>query len=251
MSGQLLHWLLPPRCLRCGEPLQRTGSPLFCPLCYPLFLKEATGGCPICRRPTVQCLCRVRHWPGRLVYALPYHGTVEDSPTRHLILAAKYRHHRAAHETLAAYMLEAARQVGLTEERDRVVTFIPRALSKAMSLGLDPADMLAKRYSQAQHLTCLPLFDHSERGKEQKTLETQDRLPNSLLNYRLLPHAAPMVAGRRVLLIDDVVTTGATVAVCAAALREAGATDVTVLAAAKSVSHANDGSSFCLYDKGE
>ena len=252
MRGRLVEWLLPPRCSRCGERIRRPGSPLFCSVCYPRFIQEVTEGCPICCRPTISCLCKTRHCTERLVYALPYDGTAEDSTISYLILTSKYRHHRAAHETLAAYMIDAARRTGLTEDRDRVITFVPRALTKAMKLGLDPAELLTKRYCQAQNTTYLPLLDHSERGEEQKTLAYSDRLPNSLLNYYLLPQAASRVAGRRVLLIDDVVTTGATVAVCAAALREAGATDVTVLAAAKSVSHPNDERSlFCLNDKGE
>jgi ComF family protein len=57
----------------------------------------------------------------------------------------------------------------------------------------------------------------------------------SLLSDAFVVQGAPRVNGRRLLLVDDVMTTGATLGACAAALREAGAAHVRVLALARAV----------------
>lgn len=232
-----LAWLLPPRCIGCDEPLSRRArSSLFCADCYQKFLRDIAYGCPSCRRRIVDCRCQTRYLNAdRFFCFLPYDGGREGNTVSRLILAGKQKHRAAVYDLLAQYLLQTASAQGLIEERDLLVSYIPRALPNIRRTGIDPAEELTERFLRATGLSFLPLFDRRMIGEEQKGLPYRERLSNSTANYRLIPGVAHEIMGRRILLIDDVVTTGATAGACVTLLREAGASEVTVLAAAKCV----------------
>ena len=79
---------------------------------------------------------------------------------------------------------------------------------------------------------CMCLLYHVGNTK-QKTLMREERGRNAVRAYHVLPKAAPFVTGRRILLVDDVVTTGATASACALCLREEGCAEVTVFSMAR------------------
>ena len=69
----------------------------------------------------------------------------------------------------------------------------------------------------------------------QKTLGAVERAENAQESYRLSHKYADAVRGRRVMIIDDIATTGATLAACASMLEEAGAACVIAVTAARTV----------------
>lgn len=114
---------------------------------------------------------------------------------------------------------------------------------------LHPARLAARGYNQAALLgaavageLAVPLvaraLSRTRATPPQARLDRAARLGNVAGAFRVRMPAR--VRGRRVLLIDDVSTTGATLAACAAALREAGAAEVTALVVART-EHGDDG----------
>lgn len=69
---------------------------------------------------------------------------------------------------------------------------------------------------------------------EQKMLTPSERKEAAARSYALTENAAPMIKGKAVYLVDDVITTGSTVSACADFLAEAGAAFITAVAVAKS-----------------
>ena len=97
--------------------------------------------------------------------------------------------------------------------------------------GYNPPELLARPLAQALNA---PLQPHALRKcratHTQKGLSAAQRLQN--LSGAFQVRDARLVEGRRILLVDDVITTGATVSCCAAALMKAGALEVFAVAAA-------------------
>ncbi len=86
---------------------------------------------------------------------------------------------------------------------------------------------LAKRLGQVLALPLDPVLVMTRANREQKGLDRAERLRNVRGAYAARPGTD--LTGRRVLLVDDIITTGATVSVCALALQQAGAADVAAL----------------------
>ena len=107
-----------------------------------------------------------------------------------------------------------------------VVTWAPTTPARLRARGFDQARLLARAVARELHLPCRPLLRRNP-GPAQTGRDAAARHTGPAFAGR-----TPL-AGRRVLLVDDVVTTGATVSAAARALRRAGAERVTVVAAAR------------------
>ena len=106
---------------------------------------------------------------------------------------------------------------------------VPLHPLKALSRGYNQSRELALYLSSAYGLpVCPALLKKTRLTRAQKGLSAEERQKN-LENAFM---AAPEAAGRRIILVDDVCTTGATLCVCAAALKKAGAARVYAAAAA-------------------
>ena len=184
--------------------------------------------CPVCGAvgpaPCVGCAAQLRRAP-----ALPAPAGVDgcaallayDGAGRELVARLKYRNARSSVPFLARGMA-ATVAAGSFD----VVTWAPTTPARLRSRGFDQARLLARAVARQLRLPCLPLLRRRP-GPAQTGRDAQARRSGPVFS------AAPASAGRRVLLVDDVVTTGATVSAAARALRHAGAVEVHVVAAAR------------------
>ncbi|MGH9184006.1 MAG: ComF family protein [Acidimicrobiales bacterium] len=184
--------------------------------------------CPICGAlgpaPCGACRARLRPAP-----ALPAPPGVDaclallayEGPGRELVARLKYRNHRAALPGLAAAM---ASLVGGPARVD-VVTWVPTTPARRRERGFDQAELLARAVARQLRRPCRRLLARSP-GPPQTGRGRAQRHAGPPLSARPL-------SGGHVLLVDDVVTTGATVTAGARALRAAGAHGVTALVAAR------------------
>jgi ComF family protein len=112
-----------------------------------------------------------------------------------------------------------------------IVVPVPLAAGRQRQRGYNQATLLAERVASAVGATLAP-DALTRRGRPpQSTLKAPDRLSN-LADVFACAHQADVLA-KRVLLVDDVVTTGATISACADTLAEAGAKRISVLAFAR------------------
>lgn len=148
----------------------------------------------------------------------------EDGP-RALILALKVRGLKSAAAPLVDAMVGCARQARLDVD---VVTSVPGRLKERSRRGFDHAEVLARGVARRLGLPALPLLDRQGHQVDQVGLDRAGRLAN-------LTSAFVSTSGieGRVLLVDDLVTTGATASACAAALKTSGAARVDLLVACR------------------
>jgi predicted amidophosphoribosyltransferase len=115
-----------------------------------------------------------------------------------------------------------------------VITYIPADPDRLLRRGHHPAERLARLLARAWGLDAVELLQHTERGararRRQTDLSRDERMRNARGAYVAL--ARPPA---RVVLVDDVYTTGATAAAAATALRRAGASRVDVVTFARTV----------------
>ena len=143
-----------------------------------------------------------------------------EGPARAVVTQLKYRNARSAAAWLAAGMAAL-----VPPDAADVVTWAPTTELRRRSRGFDQAEVLARRVAVALRLPCRPLLTR---------LPGPPQTGRTLLERRDGPQflARSVAQGRRVLVVDDVVTTGATLSAAALALRSAGADGVVGLASA-------------------
>jgi ComF family protein len=215
-----LELLYPPRCAACrggsGEP--------FCPACLEA-VEPVPDGCPRCGRPGRGATCGpcLVHPPA---FEALQAGGLFGGPLADAVHALKYGDRPAVARPLATWL--AGR-----------VTLPPGAALVAVPLG--PARLRARGYDQAarlaEHLaraSGLPRLGRALRRIRETPPQVGRSREQRARNVAGAFWADPgRVAGRALVLVDDVVTTGATVEAAARALRLAGAGRVTVVALAR------------------
>lgn len=199
---------LPARCLCCGRAVRP--ERLFCPGCVPALPKEPLS----------------REFPlpggGSLAVAacFPY-----EKGFRRTLHRLKFQEERALARPLGLLMAEAASSLG--EELDGV-TWVPMSPQKLRRRGYNQSELLAKAVAKELGLPAWDLLEQVRETDTQHSLTRSQRADNVRGAYRTKSAAL----GKRVLLVDDIVTTGATLRACAQGLYGAGAQKVCAVCAA-------------------
>jgi predicted amidophosphoribosyltransferase len=155
------------------------------------------------------------HSPDGIRAAFPFDGV-----PRELIVALKFHHRRAAAGVLATQMV---RRLGL--HHIDVVTWAPTSSRRVRKRGYDQAEVIAQAVARQLGVPCRRLL-YRAHGAPQTGKSRADRLVGPAFRAR-----SPR-PGLAVLVVDDVVTTGATLRTAADALRASGVARVELVAAA-------------------
>ena len=149
---------------------------------------------------------------------------------RTLVHALKFHDRHDVRRLLGKWMLEAGRELMADAE---VVVPVPLARRRLLQRRFNQAAILAQEVARLSDLGYEPLVLERTRSTASQVGLTRDaRRRNVAGAFVVPPRAADRVRGRKVVLVDDVITTGSTVGACAWALRRAGAARVDVLALA-------------------
>jgi ComF family protein len=153
-----------------------------------------------------------------------YSFAAYDGVTRKLIHLYKYARIRTLARPLADLL---RRGLPLDEHFDTIVP-VPLHWLRQWKRGFNQSELLARALSRRSGIPVLNALKRSRSTKAQAGLSNHARRQNVAKAFRARP-----VEGRRILLIDDVMTTGATATACAQALKRAGAARVAVLTVAR------------------
>lgn len=211
-----LELVLPPACAGCG-----TEGRVLCITCQAAVdarLEEPAGvplGLPSdVPEPLLQ-----------LEWCAPFAG-----PVRSALHALKYGGERRLAGPLGEAIARRWRRAGAGGD---LLVNVPVHALRRRERGYDQAELLARAAGAALGLEAAPLLARRRATVAQFDLGRGARRANVSGAFALVPGATPVVRDRWVILVDDVVTTGATLSACAEALLDAGAIGVSALAVAR------------------
>jgi predicted amidophosphoribosyltransferase len=218
---RLLDLLLPMRCAVCGA-----GGEQLCAVCRERLPRLEPPFCDRCGAPTAWPVARCRECSGRrLAFASARAAVAYDDDVRRLVRAWKERGLRR----LAAEAAEVLVGV-LPPPSASVLTFVPPDRARSLQRGHHPAERLAHELGMRWSLPVLLLVVRTRPTPRQRGLALAERRRNVAGAFAPATEAPQAVA-----LVDDVYTSGATVAAAASALRKAGARRVEVVTFARVV----------------
>ncbi len=238
----LKNLLFPQFCQQCGVRLLTEENGYFCPGCWESSPRVERPFCTCCGRPhegmvglgaranfpCADCRKRPPKHLGRIYGAAVYDGAIGAA-----VRLLKFRGRQRLAGPLGELMADFARCELDVEAYDLLVP-VPLHKVRARARGFNQSTLLAQEI-----IACFPNARVSESLLRIRPTRTQSKLHGEKEREANVRGAFAAVGeefgGKRVLLLDDVVTTAVTVSECAAALRPPGAADVDVFAAALAV----------------
>ena len=210
-AADFLLWaIFPPCCPACGRSISR--DECFCPGCMETYYPAGAD----CREG--------KQLPPetRLFAAAYYNGSMREAVHRF-----KFSGNPGSAATLAPLLLQALRAGGAAENRFSLLVPVPSRPKKVRARGYNQSALLAREVSKR---TGIPFSGtalvKTRDTRAQHNLTAEERQVNLSGSFRA---SEKEVSGQRILLIDDVLTTGATARECISALQAAGAQSVDLL----------------------
>lgn len=221
-AGNIADYLIPSHCFSCSRAV--TDGAVICKDCYKQIEKTKDNACDKCGRSDKRCDCKrfVFHFSG---VTAPF---INDGIAKKGLYGIKFASDEANADFYVHHMVKRleSRDVDLNFDS---VTFVPMNLIKRWRRGFNQAELLANGVAQRLNIPLRSdLLYRSLLSKTQHKNETiAERFENAYKSYR---RTKATISGR-VLLIDDIKTSGASLEACSRELLYAGAQEVFCLTA--------------------
>lgn len=233
LAGRALDLVLPPLCLACSEMVSAQAT--VCSACWTKLNFIASPLCICCgmpfafeAEPGAICAGCAASQP---VFARARSALVYDDASRPLILGFKHGDRTHSVGAFGKWMVRAGGE--MLAEADLVVP-VPLHRWRLFWRRFNQAALLGQAVARAAELRCAPdLLVRRHRTPSQGGLSRSGRQRNVKGAFAVRPGRRRDVEDARILLVDDVLTTGATVSECARVLLRAGAASVDVLTLAR------------------
>ena len=224
ISDRVLFALSVPKCVGCLEPLEY-GEKAFCPKCSLEFEEIKNRNCSRCAKKLNYCGCSNEylesHFVRRVSKSFRYMIRGDNlNVANSLIFSLKRQNREDVLEFAAREMSANIRNIVDTPEM-YIITNVPRRRKAIIEFGIDHSSLLAERVAELLGAEYISILKSNSR-KPQKSLERADRLKN--VEFEIVNDID--ISGRSVIIVDDVITTGASVGAAAMLLKSLGAKNI-------------------------
>lgn len=221
--GALVDFVLPRTCVCCERLLDSGDKGVVCGRCWVRVRYLPHPQCPRCGHPSNEYECGWCPLVPPFVRAARSVCWVSSGQGAAVVHALKYRGWTVVASAMAERMSRLSFPPDVVEERAALVP-VPLASARQRERGFNQSALLARSLGERWRM---PAWEHTiERVRATRTqtrLTPEDRRSNVGGAFRSSRGARAELRGRHIILVDDVVTTGATLGACAAALLDGGA----------------------------
>ncbi|MFA5146273.1 MAG: ComF family protein [Candidatus Omnitrophota bacterium] len=232
IAKSILNLVYPLRCALCGKDLDPLGRSGVCAACLHTVRRNPGPHCRKCGRsvqdgPGLCAECRTHHFHFEMARsACLYEGALKE-----LIRLFKYKGRISLGRTLSSFLIDLA-----CEDKDLLggidtVTYVPVQEALLRKREFNHSKVLAARLGDESGIPLADMLQKTRSTKRQNELSRAGRLTNLRGAFRAARRSA--VSGKNILIVDDVMTTGATLDECAKTLLDAGAGKVRCLTLAR------------------
>ncbi len=226
----LLKWFVPLSCMICKETDISKEGP-FCNECLQKFKELFSKPCTFCGESPYNCQCFKTNGIKDLFFLFWYDGLLSAD----IIAIIKYRGERRYASYFGKLIAERIKEKSPNIKLDGVC-FVPRSPNNIRKRGFDQSKLLAESVSYYLGVPLLPCIIRKGKSSEQKKLSGEERRKNVKNKFRVKIENLVFESGEipsKILLIDDIITTGSTVKECSYLLGKSGVRNVYVGAIAK------------------
>ncbi len=227
-TEKLLYYLSVPRCVCCGERLGIDERAL-CRICKAEYAEHKKRNCSRCSRVLSECVCTndylKRHCVRRLVKIFRYINRADserETPSNMLIYSLKRDNRADVLDFLSTELASAVKKNIAPKKTEYIITSVPRRCGAIRKYGIDHAKLIATATARKLDIPYASLLKSTAKAPQKKMREEQ-RIKNATFDYR---KTEVNVKGKRVILVDDIVTTGASMGSCAMLIRALGAREI-------------------------
>lgn len=232
----ILDFLFPPLCHICREFIPGAGRLHICRLCLEAISVVSHPLCPVCGVPFYgsgndHCCGACLKEPPNFDAARA--AIIHEGPGRNLIHAFKYSYKTHLRRPLALLIVEHLTDF-VAERKPDLIVPVPLHVSRLASRGFNQALLLGEVLAREWQLPLQRRAMRRIRRTEPQITLAADQRRNNVRGAFIVADAA-VVSGKRVLLVDDVFTTGSTVEECSKMLKKAGAAEVLVITVSRAL----------------
>ncbi len=225
----IADFLLPVCCVVCGRLMKQGESGIVCGHCWTLVRELPHPRCARCGHPVDSHSCR---WCVNLppfVRAARSYCWIGPGAGKDVIHALKYRGWKRVAAAVAQRMARVSFPADVMEERAALVP-VPMASTRRRERGFNQSELIAIELAVLWKIPArADLLFRSSSARSQTELTPGERLGNVAGAFSVPVPGRKSLAGAHIVLIDDVVTTGATLRACATALFSAGARTISYM----------------------
>lgn len=225
INNVVSNLLFPPKCANCNELLDialcKRNKDALCPSCRLHYENEKQRECNICGLAMEFCRCMPKNMQKAqctaLLKLISYRTNDDNLLIRKFVYSIKHSDYRVSFDFVAEQMrkplITEMRSAGLMPE-NCVITFLPRSHKNKAKDGFDQSLRLATSLSNIMGIELINCFDRRIKSSEQKKLNPYERRLNMSSAYKPR-NVSDKLRDKTVILVDDIVTTGSSMAACA------------------------------------
>lgn len=223
IMDRALFALSVPKCVCCKDRLNY-GENAFCLKCSIEFEEFKSRNCSMCGRLLNECDCSNEflsaHYIRRVIKCYRYLNREEASAASSLIYSLK-KDNRSDVLDRCEGELACAIENSIQNPCEYIFTNIPRRKAALVEHGIDHSELLAKALAKRFNAEYIPLLV-SKAKKAQKSLEAEERFKNAEFSIK----RDIDLTGKSVIIVDDIITTGASMSKAAALIRSLGCKNI-------------------------